>query len=82
MASRSGRLVEASGSTNTTHGRRTMHLTSWASTSSRLFLSTLEMFYAPERYAARVLMSEALNIPPICQGIPRSLAAMATMAMS
>ena len=45
-------------------------------------LSALEMFYAPERYAARVLMSEALNIPPICQGIPRSLAAMATMAMS
>ena len=45
-------------------------------------LSALEKFYAPERYAARVLMSEALNIPPICQGIPRSLAAMATMAMS
>ena len=45
-------------------------------------LSALEMFYAPERYAARVLMSEALNIPPICQGIPRSLAALATMAIS
>ena len=45
-------------------------------------LTTLEMVYAPERHAARVLMSEALNIPAICQGIPRSLAAMATMAMS
>ena len=45
-------------------------------------LSILEKFYAPERYAARVLMSEALNIPPISQSIPRSLAAMATMAMS
>ena len=45
-------------------------------------LSILEEFYAPERHVARVLLSEALNIPPICQGIPRSLAPMATMALS
>ena len=45
-------------------------------------LSTFEAFYAPERHAARVLLSDALNIPAICQGIPRYLAAAATIAMS
>ena len=45
-------------------------------------LSILEEFYAPERHVARVLLSEALNIPPLCQDIPRSLAPLATMAMS
>ena len=47
-----------------------------------LFLSTFELLYTPERHVARVLLSDAINAPPICQGISRWRAAMATIAMS
>ena len=47
-----------------------------------LFLSTFELLYTPERHVARVLLSDAINAPPICQGISRWRAAAATIAMS